>query len=82
VLEPSSHYLRSICMQSESMCGTDLRKASLVGGGKGFASVVLGGGVGDVITKWQPNYSSFSLGGVITQRGKFILGPNLSGTIP
>jgi hypothetical protein len=45
-------------------------------------SVVLCGGMGDVITKWQPNYSSFSLESVITQWGKFILEPNLTCAIP
>lgn len=45
-------------------------------------SVVLRGRMGDVITRWQPNYSSFSLESVITQRGKFIVGSNLTGTIP
>jgi hypothetical protein len=45
-------------------------------------SVVLCGRMGDVITKWQPNYSSFSLESVIIQRGKFTLEPNLTCTIP
>jgi len=45
-------------------------------------SVVLRGRMGDVITKWQPNYSSFSLESVITQRGTFILQSNLTGTTP
>lgn len=45
-------------------------------------SVVLRGSMGDVITKWQPNYSSFSLESVITQRSKFILESNLTGTTP
>ena len=45
-------------------------------------SVVLRGRMGDVITKWQPNYSSFSLESVITQRGKFMLQSNLTGTTP
>ena len=45
-------------------------------------SVVLRGRMGDVITKWQPNYSSFRLESVIIQRGKFIPESNLTGTIP
>lgn len=45
-------------------------------------SVVLRGRVGDVITRWQPNYSSFSLESVITQRGKFIVESNVTGNTP
>jgi hypothetical protein len=45
-------------------------------------SVVLRGRMGDVITRWQPNYSSFSLESVIIQRGKFIVQSNLTSTTP
>ena len=67
-------------MQTESMCGMEVAKAWFTQGRGGLEARV--GGLGGVITKWQPNYSSFSSEGVITQRGEFILGPNLPVTIP